>query len=226
MAAHQGSEALERMQSVARAGRRPAAILFADLDSSTPLAKRLPTASHFAFCRRLVHAADECVINAGGLIGRHAGDGVVGFFLAETAGSESGAALACISAARSLRLAFRQVCERSDLQPGDAVLRFGLHWGSTLYVGYITTPGRTEVAALGDEVNEAARLEACPRAGGRALASKALIERLDPTDAEELGIDPNHLTYIQVADLPSRDRQGPARRGPQSQFAKSSALPS
>jgi class 3 adenylate cyclase len=65
------------MQSVAKAGRRPAAILFADMDASTPLSKRLPTATYFTFGRRLMPAADRCVIDAGGLIGRHAGDGVV-----------------------------------------------------------------------------------------------------------------------------------------------------
>jgi class 3 adenylate cyclase len=81
-------------------------------------------------------------------------------------------------------------------------LRFGLHWGSTLYVGYITTPGRTEVAALGDEVNEAARIEACA-SGGLALASKALLERLDPHDARELGLDPADATYVQLADVPT-----------------------
>ena len=86
------------------------------------------------------------------------------------------------------------------MQPDDVVLRFGLHWGSTLYVGNITTAGRTEVTALGDEVNEAARIEACAT-GGRVLASKDLIERLDPNDANELGLDPDHITYTQLADL-------------------------
>jgi hypothetical protein len=42
--------------------------------------------------RRLVRAADQCVIDAGGLVGRHGGDGVVAFFLAEIAGTESAAA--------------------------------------------------------------------------------------------------------------------------------------
>jgi len=93
----------ERMQRVAAAGRRPAAILFADLEGSSSLSRRLSTASYFALGRRLVRAADECVIDAGGLVGRHVGDGVVAFFLAETAGSESAAARSCISAARALR---------------------------------------------------------------------------------------------------------------------------
>ena len=33
------------------------------------------------------------------------------------------------------------------------------------------------------------------------LASKNLIERLDPDDAAALGIDPGHLTYTPLAEL-------------------------
>ena len=40
----------ERMQRVARPARRPAAILFADLEASSPLARRLPTASSRLAC--------------------------------------------------------------------------------------------------------------------------------------------------------------------------------
>jgi class 3 adenylate cyclase len=193
---------LERMQRVIQAGRRSAALLFADIDGSTPLAKRLSTASYFALARRLVRAADQCVIDAGGLVGRHVGDGVVGFFLSETAGSDSSAARACITAARALRVAVRDVTVRSELSPDDVVMRFGLHWGATLYVGNISSAGRTEVTALGDEANEAARIEACA-SGGRALASKALIERLDPDDSAALGIDPTRTSYTLLADLPT-----------------------
>lgn len=190
----------ERMQRVARAGRRPAAILFADLEGSSSLARRLSTASYFNLGRRLARAADQCVIDAGGLVGRHVGDGVVAFFLAETAGSESAAARGCIAAARALREAIAEVAARSELRPEDVILRFGLHWGSNLYVGNVSTAGRSEVTALGDEVNEAARIEACA-SGGRALASKDLIERLDPEDAAALDLDPDHITYTPLGDL-------------------------
>ena len=189
-----------RMGAVAKAGRRPAAILFADLEASSPLARRLSTASYFALGRRLVRAADQCVIDAGGLVGRHVGDGVVAFFLAETAGSESAAARSCITAARALREAMHDVAARSGLEPEDVTMRFGLHWGSTLYVGNISTGGRAEVNALGDEVNEAARIEACA-GGARALASKALVERLEPGDAAALGLDPDRVTYTALGDL-------------------------
>jgi class 3 adenylate cyclase len=190
----------ERMQRVAKASRRTAAILFADLEGSSQLSRRLSTANYFSLGRRLVTAADHCVIEAGGLVGRHVGDGVGAFFLTETSGSESAAARACVEAARNLRAAVANVAERSGLDPGEVSLRFGLHWGSTLYVGQIATGGRTEVTALGDQVNEAARIEACAT-GGRALASKELIERLDASDASDLGIDPQKMLYTPLSDL-------------------------
>jgi len=191
---------LQRMQEVAKPARRPAAILFADLEASSPLARRLSTASYFTLGRRLTRAADQCVVDAGGLVGRHVGDGIVAFFLAESAGSESAAAAACIEAARALRDATAEVAARSELAADELTLRFGLHWGSTLYVGQILTSGRAEVTALGDEVNEGARIEACAT-GGRALASKALIERLNPVHAAALDLDPDRITYTALADL-------------------------
>lgn len=191
---------LDRMALVTRPDRRPAAVLMADLEGSSLLARRLSTAQYFAFGRRFVRAADQCVVDHGGIVGRHVGDGVVAFFLAETSGSESAAARACIEAARALHVAVVEVAERSGLEQSDVSLRFGLHWGSTLYVGRITTVGRTEVTALGDEVNEAARIEACA-IGGRTLASKVLVERLNNTDAQALGIDADHASYTPLADL-------------------------
>lgn len=192
---------LSRMQSVLRPGRRPAAILFADLERSTPLARRMSTAAYFDLGRRLTAAVDACVVEHGGLLGRHVGDGTVAFFLAETIGSESAAARACVEAARALPAAAARIAERCGLAPEDLVLRFGLHWGATLYVGQILTAGRAEVTALGDEVNECARVEACA-VGGLALASKQLLERLDGDDAQALGIDPDRLGYTLLADLP------------------------
>src|SRR6185312_13654823 len=60
---------LARMDLVARAARRPAALMFADLESSTLLSRRLSTGSYFTLARRLVREADRCVIEAGGIVG-------------------------------------------------------------------------------------------------------------------------------------------------------------
>ncbi len=192
----------EHMHQVAAPARRPSAVLFADLEGSSALARTMATHAYFSLGRRLARAADQCVIDAGGLVGRHVGDGVVAFFLGETSGSESAAARACIQAARAIRDAMGDVAARSGLDAADLVMRFGLHWGATLYVGQITTSGRAEITALGDEVNEGARIEACAT-GGLALASKELIERLDNEDASALGLDPDLITYTPLVDLPT-----------------------
>jgi len=191
---------VQRTFSMGRARRRPGAVLFADLESSSALARRLSTASYFALIRRLVRAADQCIVDAGGLVGRHVGDGVVAFFPVESYSTESAAALACLSTARNIRKTIADAAQRSEIPVDDVVVRFGLHWGATLFIGSVTTSARAEVTALGDEANEAARIEACAT-GGRSLASKQLLERLEPTDAAALGIDPDSLAYTQLSDL-------------------------
>jgi class 3 adenylate cyclase len=183
---------LALMQQVANADRRPAALLFADLERSSALAKKLPTASYFALGRRLIRAADERIIGGGGLPGRHVGDGVAAFFLAAGAGSESAAARSCVEAARGISQALPEIAVHSGLRPDELVMRFGLHWGAGLYVGQIATSGRVEVTGLGEEVNEGsayrgvrdrrtdARLESPARASaGRGRAGTSAPARPD-----------------------------------------------
>ncbi len=147
----------------------------------------IPLAIELAGARARSLGAEEVLAN------------LTAFFLAETAGSESAASRACIETARALTAALPEIAARSGLQV-DVSFRCGLQWGATPYVGRITTAGRTEVTALGDEVNEAARIEACAT-GGRTIASKVLIERLDPVDATIVGIGPDRATYTTLADL-------------------------
>jgi class 3 adenylate cyclase len=93
----------------------------------------------------------------------------------------------------------------------ELVLNVGLHWGATVYMGQLVTDGRLEVTALGDEVNECARIQESAR-DGCVLASKALIEHLDDGDAAAVGIDCAAAVYDALADL-RRPREGGARRG-------------
>jgi class 3 adenylate cyclase len=139
-----------------------------------------------------------CVVDAGGLVGRHAGGAVTAFFLAETLGSES--AKASIAAARAIRRAAGEVANHSDSAGQDVGIRFGLHWGSTLYVGAINTQSRFEVAAMGDQFNEAVRIEACG-SRGRTLASKDLVERLSGEDADALGLEVDRMHYVVLGEL-------------------------
>ena len=67
-------------------------------------------------------------------------------------------------------------------------------------VGQVATRGRLEVTALGDQMNEGARIEAAAT-GGAILASKDLVERLDATDAATTGIDPHSIAYTTISEL-------------------------
>jgi class 3 adenylate cyclase len=193
---------LERLLDIVRPARRGAAVLFADLERSSELARQLSAAEYCRLVRRLMTRMDDEIVKRAGIAGKHAGDGISALFIAEQHETESQAARACIEAARAISANARAVAQRSDLTSNDVSIRFGLHWGATLYVGSLLTSGRADATALGDEMNEAARIEGCA-SGGRTLASKALVERLTPEDLDELQLDSSRLRFTQLDDLQS-----------------------
>jgi class 3 adenylate cyclase len=187
----------ERMDRVREPDRRPAAILFADLEGSGALSRRLSSRGYFELIRGLTDLIDSAVIARSGIVGKHAGDGGSALFLAvDFGGSESAAARAAIDAARAIRDG------AAGLGPEGtaAQVNIGLHWGATLMVGQVATNGRLEVTALGDPMNEGARIEAASK-GGTILASKELIERLGSEDASAVGIDPDGVDYSPLGEL-------------------------
>lgn len=90
--------------------------------------------------------------------------------------------------------------ETGLLELDDCVINVGIHWGGALYMGQLVTGGRLEATALGDEVNECARIQETSRAG-KILASKALVERLTDDDARALGLDPDSVLYCTIGDI-------------------------
>jgi class 3 adenylate cyclase len=187
----------ERMDKVREPGRRAAAILFADLEASSVLSRRLSSRGYFDLISGLTELIDSAVVAQVGIVGKHAGDGGSALFLvSDFDGSESAAARAAITAAHAIRDG------AGDLGPDDLDVKVnvGLHWGATLMVGQVATSGRLEVTALGDQMNESARIEAAAKAGA-ILASKDLIERLDPDDASATGVDPERVAYTPLGEL-------------------------
>ncbi len=187
----------ERMDRVSEPARRPAGILFADLEASGALSRRLSSRGYFDLIRDLTDLIDSCVVDRGGIVGKHAGDGGSALFLAaDFDGSESAAARAAIEAARAIR----DGADRLGPQDVSVKLNVGVHWGATLMIGQVATRGRLEVTALGDQMNEGARIEAAAK-DGAILASKDIIERLDPGDAQATGLDPDTLAYTPLGEL-------------------------
>ena len=190
-------EMFDRMARLQEPSRREAALLFVDLEASGSLSRHLPSSSYFELIRTLTSRIDATVARAGGVVGKHAGDGASAFFLADELGSASAAAAATIEAAIDLQGLGDEIARELGLE--RVPLNIGAHWGGTLYIGQLTS-GRLEVAALGDEVNECARVQESAR-GGAVLLTKDLLERLDPADARRFEIDPAGVTYTTLSEI-------------------------
>ena len=185
-----------RMAELLQPDRHETAILFADIQASSELARHLSSQRWFELIRDFSTEADHAAISRAGIVGRHAGDGVTAFFLAEHAGSRAAACAAALEAGREI-VDWRP----PGMEDGELRINAGVHWGGALYLGQVVTGGRLEVTALGDEVNECARIQQSAR-DGALLASKPLVERLDPEHAQPFGLDPATITYRTVGELP------------------------
>ena len=185
-----------RMVELLEPARHETAILFADIQASTSLGRHLSSQRWFELIRDFMTEADQAAITRAGIVGRHAGDGLTAFFLAEHAGSRAAACAAALDAGREIV----DWCP-PDMPRGELKINAGVHWGGALYLGQVITGGRLEVTALGDEVNECARIQQSAR-DGALLASQPLVERLDPEHAEAFGLDLRNLLYRTVGELP------------------------
>jgi class 3 adenylate cyclase len=198
-------EMFARMARLVDPGRRRAAILFADLQSSTALSRRLPSAAYFRLVRAATTAIDDVIVRRLGIVGKHAGDGVTAFFLEDDLGDVSASARAAVEAARQIPgAAYEAAAALADdadlIDLASYRINVGVHWGGALYMGQVVTGGRLEVTALGDAVNDCARIQQTAR-NGELLASKDLVERLTQEDAAALGIDPEGLVYELVGEI-------------------------
>lgn len=195
-----GDEAMfERMANLVQPRPREAAILFCDLQGSTQLARSLPTAEYFGLIRRLWTEMDRIVASNCGIVGKHAGDGASAFFLVDDLGSAGDTALASIRAAREIHDRTEEIL--GDVTGSSCLMRVGIHWGSSLYIGQLVPGGRLDVTALGDEVNECARIQECADPH-QTLASKPLVEHLSAENAAALGIDLAKVRYSLLSEHP------------------------
>src|SRR4051812_3715961 len=128
----------ERMSRLVQPGKHAAAVLFAALEASGELSRQLPTSRYFEVVRELATSFDTFVADDGGIVGKHVGDGMTAFFLAEDAGSASGAAAAGIDVACRLRDATLELGERLAAEgvrlTRSPQIRAGLHFGPSLYL--------------------------------------------------------------------------------------------
>jgi class 3 adenylate cyclase len=194
----------QRMANLEEPRRCQGAILFADLEGSTKLSRSLSTSTYFRLIRSLATAMDAAIASNGGVVGKHAGDGVSGFFLISEGEDASGVADGAMAAAREIRAAandtITSLAKGTLVDPNDFGMNVGLHWGVSLFVGQLVPGGRLDVTALGDSVNECARVQEAAN-GGELLASKHFLEHLSERALTDAGLDLDTVVYQALAEL-------------------------
>jgi class 3 adenylate cyclase len=194
----------QRMANLEEPRRCQGAILFADLEGSTKLSRSLSTSTYFGLIRTLATAMDSVIASNGGVVGKHAGDGVSGFFIVSEDENASRVADGALTAALEIRAAannaIASLAADTHVDPKEFGMNVGLHWGTSLFVGQLVPGGRLDVTALGDSVNECARIQEAASAGA-ILASKHFLEHLSERAVTDAGLDLNKAVYTTVAEV-------------------------
>lgn len=136
-----------------------ATFLFADIRGSTGVAEHMRPAAYQKLLQRFYRVCAMAVDDAGGLVDKFLGDGVVAFFVPVFTG-DGGPAASAIRAGRRILDGVAAGGEGDVLPVG-----VGVHTGLA-YVGVLgTESGKLDFTGVGDAVNTAARLGSVAAAG-------------------------------------------------------------
>ncbi|MGB8644545.1 MAG: adenylate/guanylate cyclase domain-containing protein, partial [Anaerolineae bacterium] len=147
--------------------RRLVTILFADIVGSTALAERMDPEEWHDLIAHLFSTLDQLIEKYGGVVASHLGDGVLALF-GVPAISEADAENAIRAALEIQNSDFKiQPALAASLEPAEprVLFRIGIHTGLVV-TGEIALSGHKELAAMGDAMNLAARLQAAAPPGG------------------------------------------------------------
>lgn len=147
-------------------------MLFADVRGSTPLSEQMSAMEFSRLINRFYTASAKAIIEEDGLVEKLAGDAVAAFWGAGFAGPNY--------VERTLKVAqqLSMVMARQAIPVGISV-----HSGVAYFGAVGTADGLTNMTAIGDEVNLAARL-ASQAAAGEILVSEQALEKAGMTDGD------------------------------------------
>lgn len=141
-------------------------LLFADVRGSTALAERMSASEFSRLINRFYSAATDVLVESGAWSDRLVGDEVIGIYIPGFAGPQH--ARRAVGAAQELL----RVTGHADPEGAWLPVGVGVHTGVAFAGAVGKSGGATDITALGDNVNVAARLAS--RAGpGEVLISDA-----------------------------------------------------
>jgi len=137
--------------------RQTVTILFADLRGSTALAERLAPEEIVGVLNTYLRVMARCVIDAGGILDKFLGDGLMAIFGAM--GDPTHGADAATHAALAMRSQLNALnADRSARREPVVLFGVGVHTGDVV-LGAVGLPERSDYTAIGDTVNTASRME-------------------------------------------------------------------
>lgn len=199
----------EQMAELFEPSPHSSAILFLDLEGSTQLGKIMPREAYFQLLSKMSRSIDDSLLAHGGIVGKHVGDGAVAFVIGDENPSSAvkNALKAAIDAQNKVDKMGKQLNKELEGEVG-LKLNGAIHYSQGLYMGQVVTGGRLEVTALGEEVNECARmLEAAKN--GSIILSKSLCETLSvPFAHAGYDFDPSSLVYTPLSEFDNLSHKG------------------
>lgn len=176
-------------------------LLFADVRGSTPMAEKLGPAAFRAVLDRFYSIAAALLIDHDAIVDRFVGDEVFAIFIPAVAGEAH--------AARAIDAAKALLSATGHGQAGDPWLPIGAGINTgTAFVGAVGEGPHTELTALGDPVNIAARLASAAGAGeilATAAAARHAHIPLDGLEERRLDLKGRSATTEVVVIKVNRD---------------------
>jgi class 3 adenylate cyclase/DNA-binding transcriptional MerR regulator len=171
-------------------------VLLADLQNSVRICAELPPEEYFELINQIWTCVEGSFKQYYGTHGKHAGDGILYYFLKERDNQYMMNALAC---ALEIRENMKKLNMEWKLRKGwlnDLYLNVGLNEGEE-YFGMIPAAPGIEFTSLGDTVNHASRLSDFARSGA-IWTTKNLINKLGTKQKESIHYGIRHMDRDRV----------------------------
>lgn len=159
-------------------------VLVADVQDSVKISAELLPEEYFDLINQIRRSLDECVDRYEGIYGKHAGDGMLYYFIKKPGYNHI---LNGISCALELKDAMKKISAEWKIRKGwinEMFLNIGINEGQE-YFGAVRSSSIIEFTALGDSVNYAARLSDFARHGS-IWTTKNVINKLSKEDREKV----------------------------------------
>ena len=154
-------------------------MLFADVRGSTALSEKMRPTEFSQLINRFYTGTTNAIIQEDGLVEKLAGDAVAAFWGAGFAGPNY--------VGRTIKVAqnLSKVMAQQEIPVG-----IGVHSGVAYFGAMGTADGLTDISAIGDEVNTAARLASKAAAGEIIVSEQALKEAgIDGSELESRSLE-------------------------------------